>query len=165
MSGVTGESIKGQAQAIFGSPATTDAEKARAEHVTSRRYVTWKCTDTGVANINVAEEVIFRASTAGRIISACLTTPVNVALNTTDYVTVPLKKRTAGGSATTMATINTATSATVEFLPEEYDIVEGSETFASGDVLTLLMLKAGAGKAMTGATNSLNVTLLIEEGT
>lgn len=132
------------------------------------RYYTAQLTDAATAGTNATETVVCYLTNKSRLIAAYIAAPAAVAADNTDYGTITVAKRTAGGSATTIASgdsraaslngltafspaalTNTATTANLDI--------------AAGDAITVKLIKSGSGKAFSTATAPASVTVVVEE--
>lgn len=101
----------------------------------------------GAANTTTAETVIGRAAglmPAGHTFR--ITPQAGVTAHDTTYATITIKKRTAGGSATTVAEITTKiTGGTGDWTAFSPVDVVTTEAIAAGDALTITIAKASTG--------------------
>lgn len=108
------------------------------------------------ANTTTAERVILRAKVHGLVTSVEFTGAA-IAANDTDYITVTISKRDgAGGGAVVMATYDSRAAsqgAVTAFTPAAFALsaVAHALELLETDVVTLTVVKGGAGKVMTGA--------------
>ena len=145
-----------------GNFAVTTEEVAKLH----RRTVDTQLTDANTANQDAAEYIIFRATNGPvRVKSADVTTPIDVAADAADKGTFTLAKRTAGAAAVAVATRATdvAGGALTAFTPSALTLVPAAVDLALNDVLTLKLIKAGAGQKFAGATAPVAVTVTVEE--
>lgn len=133
----------------FNSVAVNAADAVNAMH--SRVY---QCHKSGTENAatNVAETGLAVIERKAQLKTVKYVTGTNVAHNATDYVLVTIKKRTAGGAATTVATWNTHTSAQgaiTQWSPASFSVVTSSDAvIAADDALTYTVAKYGDGKEL-----------------
>jgi hypothetical protein len=105
---------------------------------------------------NVVETTMFTVARAGVVKSVKLVANTSVAANATNGFVITVAKRTAGGSAVTVATWNTDTNAAAQgaitaFAPASLSVVTSSDsTLAAADVLTFKCIKFGAGLLLDG---------------
>jgi hypothetical protein len=148
-----------------GNFAITPSEVAKLH----RRVITATLDDANTANQDCDEKVIFNATNGPvRVKSAGFTTPLVVAKDAADYITVTLAKRTAGGAATTIATLVTTVAAPgvalAALTPAAMALVAAAVDLALNDSLTIKVVKSGAGQKIAGAKDATAVVdVLLEE--
>lgn len=137
--------LVGKLNSLASSAANAQAEIA-ASH--SRVYA---CHKSGTENAvtNVAETGLAWVPRKSIVKTVKYVTGAAVANAATDYAVVTVAKRTAGGTATTVASYNTATGAQgaiTAHAPAAFSMVTNSDaTLAAGDALTYKVLKYGSG--------------------
>lgn len=135
------------------------------------KYYQFLVSDAATAGTAVTETAM-KIPVQGKVIGVSVTAPIAVTANDTNYATVTVAKRTAGGSASTIAAKNTKTSGSsgsgslTAFAP--YDFPAAAFTaaniqLAAGDALTLAIAKTGTGVALNAATSYFCVTVAVEE--
>lgn len=142
--------------------ANNNSAQIEMVRIHSRAYNIVKTTSE-IANANVAEQPGCTVQRASRLAAAQLLVSANVAQSTSDYLVFTLQKRTAGGGATTIATLNThnsAQGAIAQYAPKSFSVVANSDgTLAASDSVTFTVTKVGSGQAL----NVASVTLDLEE--
>lgn len=134
-----------------------------------RRQYTIQLTDAATAGTAVTETVMARIPVACRLITAYMSAPIAVTANDTTYATVTVAKRTGAGGATTLASQTTKITGgsgnLAAFVPAALTNTATSANLAiaAGDVVTVAVAKASTGVALTAATSTFNVTLVLEE--
>ena len=141
-----------------------------ANQMAKRRSHNFPLNDAATAGTAVTESVIAQcdAPNGWKIISAKFVTPVAVVADNTDFCTVTVSKRTAAGAATIVATATTKAASMngpAAFVPGTLvnSATAANLLLASGDVLTVLVSKGGAGKAITAATSLAVMHVVYEE--
>lgn len=158
----TKDSIKGVARGLL-SDIESSADEARADHVLQGRYLTKNFTHTQIGtNANLAESPIYSAKYAGSVLRARITPAANVAINTTNYVYITLKRRSGTAAGTVVGYLNTAVTALTEFAPTALTLNVNGNTFAADECLTLSFIKYG--NDATSATNLTAATSVAEFG-
>ena len=147
-----------------GNFAVTPTEVAKLH----RRVYTAHLTDANTANVAMVEFGLFRAANGPvRVISADVTTPVgiDVTADDTDYASVVLSKRTAGGAATVVGTKSTTVAGLglTALTPAPVTLVAAAVDLALNDVLTVQLTKTGAGQKVSASTGRCLVTVTVEE--
>lgn len=131
------------------------------------RAITANITDGGTIGTAVTESVIYRAPAAGVVKAAYYTAPVAIPGNDTTFATFTLSKRTAGGAATVIGSQNTkitgGAGSAVAFVPVPLVLVGAAVQLAAGDVLTIAVTKGSTGVAISAATSTAGITVLLEE--
>lgn len=131
------------------------------------RAITANISDAATAGTAVTESVIYRAPAAGVVKAAYYATPVGVAGNDTTFATFTLSKRTGGGAPVVVASQNTkitgGAGSAVAFVPVPLVLVGAAVQLAAGDVLTIAVAKASTGVAISAATSTAGITVLLEE--
>lgn len=149
----TKDSIKGVARGLL-SDIESSTDEARADHVLQGRYLTKNFTHSQVGtNANLAESPIYSAKYAGTVLRARINPAVNVAVNTSNYVYIALKRRSGTAAGTVVASLNTAVTALTEFTPTALTVNVNGNTFAADECLTLSFVKY-----MTGPTADISLT-------
>jgi hypothetical protein len=125
--------------------------------------------DAATAGTAVTETVMAHVQRASRPIAVTISTPIAVTASDSNYATFTIAKRTAAGSAVTLATIFTKTGGSsgtgnlAAFVPYVLPLTYANFDIAAGDVLTVAISKTGSGVALTAATSYVNVTVDVEE--
>lgn len=126
-----------------------------------RRSLVVAKTGTENAATNVAETAACVVNRAARVRSVKYLGAANVAQSTSDFVVMTISKRTAGGSATTVATYNShnsAQGAITQYSPASFSVASnGAEALAAGDALTFTITKSGSGQAVGAGTFTVDV--------
>lgn len=142
--------------------ANNNSAQVETARIHSRPYGIVKTTSE-IANANVTEQPGCTIQRTGRLVAGQLVVSANVAQSTSDYLVFTLQKRTAGGAATTIATLNThnsAQGAITQYAPKSFSVVANSDSnLAASDAVTFLVTKVGAGQVL----NIASVTLDVEE--
>lgn len=166
---ITAASIKGIARGIVSAIAST-ADEARADHVLQGRYHGVSVNDAATAGTAVTEFCFYKAQAcAVRVKSAQVVLPVTATGHASNFATITLSKKTAGGASTAIATWATDSAVSGQgtltaFVWADMALVAGAVELASGDSLTIKVVKAGTGVALTAATSLAWVQALLEEG-
>lgn len=165
---ITKDSIKGVARGLLSDLEST-ADEARADHVLQGRYVSKNFTHTQIGtNANLAASPIYSAKYAGTVLRARITPAANVAVNTSNYVYITLKRRSGTAAGTVVATLNTGVTALTEFSPTALTLNVNGNTFAADECLTLEMTKylsdATSAVSMTASTSVAEFGVDLEEG-
>jgi hypothetical protein len=165
---ITRDRIKGVARGLL-SDVGSAADEARADHVFQGRYLTKNFNHTEIGtNVNLAASPIGRMKYAGAVLAAYITPAVNLAINTSNYVYLTLKRRSGTAAGTVVATVNTAVTALTEFTPTALTVNVNGNTFSAGEVLTLEATKYLSGTtstaSMTEATSQCEFGVQLEEG-
>jgi hypothetical protein len=96
--------------------------------------------------------------------SIALATPVAVTADANNYKTVTVAKRTAAGSAVTLATCNTQTTGTnnlTAFVP--YEMTLSCSLVCANDVVTVKAITTNNGVALSAATSLVTFSVDVEE--
>lgn len=165
---ITKDSIKGVARGLL-SDLESREDEARADHVFQGRYLTKSYNHTEVGtNANLAESPVYAAKYAGSVLRARITPAANVAINTTNYVYIALKKSTGGAASTLVGYLNTAVTALTKNAPSAFTLNVNGNTFAANDVLTVTFTKYGndatSATNLTASTSQCEFGVDIEEG-
>lgn len=128
------------------------------QNVHTKHYAARIPAETNAAT-NVSETTLKRVVFAGVVRSAHIAVDANVVSNATDFVTLTVSKRTAGGAATTLANLLTNTQALTAFSPQALTLNTNAQllTVAAGDVITFSGIKSGAGKQLMSGVVSVTV--------
>jgi hypothetical protein len=138
-----------------GAAATDDSTLGPAAVTRLVRTATMRIR-LGTSSNTLAESVVLAADGPITITAIKFTVDATVTQNDTDYNTVLFQKRDgAGGSASTVSTQTTKATlgvALTQFVPLALTLSTTSTNLQLGDgqVLTLSMVKAGAGQAISG---------------
>lgn len=158
--------LKQQQAGALNSPSTSAANAiATVASAHSRPYNFVKFGAENSSN-NVVETTMFTVIRAGTIKAVRLVANGAVAANATNGFVCTVAKRTANGSAVTVATWNTDTAAAAEgaivaWSPHTLSLVTSSDaTLAAADVLTFKCTKFGVGLLLPGGTA---ITVDVEE--
>ena len=165
---ISGNSIKGVANALLSTGLAAD--QTRAEHVFVRRFIELDLDDAATAGTACAEKVVHIAPTSGEVISCTVAPGAAITADNTDKATFTLAKRTGAGGATTIASGDTSITGALVFTPifitQALNITASAVKYALGDVLTMKVVKGGAGQAISSASKGLcHVSILIQEDT
>ena len=162
--GVSGQDIANKAARLFGSTSTTEDAYVLDALIQNAPGFSIQVTDGGTAGSAVGEQIVGYAPYACQVVLCELGPGVTAAADNTDYVTFTLAKRTAGGSATTVATgdtraasLNGVTAFTPVALP--LSSTSGAVALAAGDAITFKIVKSGAGKAIGAAATASGASL------
>ena len=135
---------------------------------TFRRTVAFQVQNIVAAN-SIAESPIVQVQRQCSIAAISVTAPIAVTANATNFATITIAKRTAGGAAQTVATIPVTPSgsgnlvAFTPFVATPAMITYTNTQLALGDLLTITIAQSGTGLALTGATTLLAVSIDLEE--
>lgn len=119
--------------------------------------------DSANAAVNFGEEEIVRVPLAGKVLAAYVTPPAAITADSLNYCMLTLAKRTAGGTATTVGTLNTATANIAALTPTAFTLTANAVQLAAGDSLTIKGLKTGNGKSLGAANASAKIAVVFEE--
>jgi hypothetical protein len=141
----------------LGALVTTDASSPRtAIEDTHRHSRDFMKTGTENAATNVASTLMFTVKRKSKTRAVNYLTGTNVASNASNYVVITVQKQTAGASATTVATYNTAPSAQGAIttnIPAAFSVVTNTDgTLAADDTLHYIVEKYGTGQAVAIGT-------------
>jgi hypothetical protein len=129
--------------------STSIANVATAVEATHRRVVTWhNITLESNAAANGTEYHIARFPRACKLVSAYETEHANVSADASNFLTLTLSKRTAGGAATSVATLVSNVAQTL-LTPTAFTNNSNATVLelAAGDSLTIKTTKTGNGRA------------------
>lgn len=165
---ISRDSIKGVARGLL-SDLGSAADEARADHVFQGRYISRAFSHTEIGtNVNLAESPVAKMKYAGRVLNTTIMPAVNVAVNTSNYVYLELKKSTGGAASTVIAYLNTAVTALTKNVPTGLTLNVNGVTYSANDVLTMTATKyiaaAAADVSMTASTSQCTWDIDIEEG-
>ncbi len=155
-----------QAAMLGSTPAVSPIAAVNSAH---ERPVTYSWSDGGTAGTVAAESAIYYARNKCLVKAFVVTTPVAVTAGDTNYKIFTLAKRTAGGSPTTVCTMNTSISVAgftgdiVALAPVSGTLVAAAVQLAAGDSLTLAVTKAASGLAVAAATSFVSFEVVVEE--
>lgn len=96
------------------------------------------------AEVAVGAIGLSAGSAIGRV---TYTTAGTIALNASNFQTITLTKRTAGGAPVTLATLSTAALSVAAWVPAAFTIVAGASV-APGDILSIANVHSGTGVAI-----------------
>lgn len=159
------ELIKLSQKGALGSSLATPGTSVDALHRRMLNFVVPIADHTTLTKA-LPETQLVRVPHAFRIVSVYVTTPVNVTANDTNYATITVSKRTAGGGATTMWAQNTKITGGLGNLTALTPVALSQSSTAdgaAGDSLTLTIAKAASGIALTADTSHVGLTIEIEE--
>ncbi len=159
------EILKESQKAMIGStPASSPAAAVNSAH---ERPISYAWTDYAtVGTIAIGETGIYYARNKAVVKGFVFTPPVAITSNDTTYATITLRKRTAGGTGTSicaMATTTTGTGDIAALTPVAGTLTASAVQLAAGDSLTLQLTKASTGVVCCGATSYANCTIHVEE--
>ena len=160
------EQLKGWLKGIFQAAGMTDVD-ATSKQVMTRHYHL-SLSDGGTAGTN-ADEIAVVMQKKCKVVAVYITTPVAVAGHATANKIFTIAKRTAGGSATTIAALTcTVANAFTAFAPKQVTASNGTFTsanveLAAGDALTAKAIIQSTGIAIASATAAAYVTVVVEE--
>lgn len=147
---------------IASNSAIASPENAIAQ--TCQTAVGVLVSDAATAGTAVTETVCLVAPYPLKIVSAKMAAPIAVTANDTNYATVTIGTRSGAGSASTVAVMSTQITGgsgnLVAFVPVAMTVT--TTILAAGDVLTIKVVKAASGVALTAATSYFAVELVIE---
>ena len=133
-----------------------------AVELTHRRLATWhNITLEANAAANGTEYHIARFPRACKLVAAHETEHANVAADASNFLTLTISKRTAGGAATSVATL-TGNVAQTLLVPTALTLNSNAAVLelAAGDSLTIKTTKTGTGRALPAYAQ---VTVDVEE--
>jgi hypothetical protein len=136
------------------------AKATDCEEVITRRSVVFSAQETAAAS-TIPETVAWTAPVNCNVRAVSITAGSTVASNGTNYATITVGVRSAGGAVTNMATLTTSTTALTSFVPVVTNLSPLQAMVGNTDVVTVVCAKAGGGNAPT--TNGFNVTVFYEE--
>jgi hypothetical protein len=149
--------LEGNAVELTGTSDQTVSDAA------TRTYHAAPFNDSGNAAVNFGEEEVVRVPLAGKVLAAYVTPPAAITADALNYCNLTLAKRTAGGTATTVGTLNTATANIAALTPTAMTITANAIQLSAGDSLTIKGLKTGNGKAMGAANANCRIAIVFEE--
>lgn len=119
-----------------------------------------------VAANSILESPIEHIRRGGQLLNTTLTSPITVAANVTNNVTVTLSKRTGAGAQAVIFAFTTGTTGLVANVP--FTVPSASYTLANtvilaGDLLSVTITQNAAGVALTAATSLFLVSADVEE--
>ena len=165
---IKADSIKGVARAVLSDIANA-TDEGRADHVFQGRYLTKSYNHTEIGtNVNLAESPIGQMKYAGRVLNAVIMPALNVAINTSNYVYLELKKSTGGAASTLVASLNTAVTALTKNVGTPLTLNVNGVGYSARDVFTFTATKfiatGTADVSMTAATSQCAFGVEYEEG-
>lgn len=158
---VFGLDSKGNPRSFIGPAAQAIA---RSVLMTDAKAMGWIQIADAAASDAIAERAMTREKFHGTI-TAIQFTGAAIAADVTDYITVTISKRDgAGGAATVVGTYDSRAAnngAITAFVPAAFtlSVVAGALNLLETDILTIIVVKGGSGKVITGSVRVLGKVL------